>query len=209
MTPRTEPTSLYPFAMTGGTTQVAVGTSPFQRNNNFLSSGADSSLSSHNPRWGFNSFNNNDNNDNNNTNINLNRFDFIEQRFDDTFIQSTINVQQYVRLLPGGQGNIFLAPSVHMWSSNFVPQGAQRPSNPSTSGYNLNPPPSQNGPRFSTAVEYDQYMQSGIIPARTRNRRRGNNPIFTSTSPELRARRNRHRNEVFSHHFFNYLLIMF
>ncbi|XP_058775847.1 uncharacterized protein LOC131650134 [Vicia villosa] len=119
--------------------------------------------------------------------------------FDDTFVQSTINVQQYIRLLPGGQGNQFLAPSiVHVWSNNFVPQGAQRPSNPSTSSYNLNPPPSHIGPGFSTAVKSDQYMQSGIIPARPRNRRRGNNCIFTSTSRVLRDRRNRPRDEVFS-----------
>ncbi|XP_058775854.1 uncharacterized protein LOC131650142 [Vicia villosa] len=184
MTRRTEPTSaststtsLYPSAMTGGTTQVAVSTSPFQRNNNFLSFGADSSLSSHNPR---------------------DIFESIEQRFDDTFIQSTINVQQYVRLLPEGQGNRFLAPStVHVWSNNFVPGWPQRHSNPSTSGYNLNPPPSHNGPRFNTAVENDQYMQSHIISARSRNRRRSNNRMFTSTSREHRAQRNRHRDEVF------------
>ncbi|XP_058775857.1 probable E3 ubiquitin-protein ligase ZFP1 [Vicia villosa] len=183
MTRRTEPTStststtsLYPSAMTGGSTQVTVSTSPFQRNNNFLSFGADSSLSSHNPR---------------------DIFDSIEQRSDDTFIQSTINVQQYVRFLPEGQGNRFLAPStVHVWSNNFVPRWPQRHSNPSTSGYNLNPPPSHNGPRFSTAVEYDQYMQSDIIPTRSRNRRRSNNHIFTSTSREHRAQRNRHRDEV-------------
>ncbi|XP_058775846.1 uncharacterized protein LOC131650133 [Vicia villosa] len=199
----TSTTSLYPSAMTGGETQVAVSTSPFQRNNNFLSSEAVSSLSSRSPRWEFNSFNNTNNN-NNNINTNLDIFDPIEQRFNDTFNHSTINVQQYVRLLPGGHVDRFLAPSiVHVRSNNFVPQGSQPPYDPSTSSYLLNPPSAP------TAVESDQYMQPGTILAGQGNRRRGNNRIFTSTSPELRAWRNRLRDEVFLFYFFNYLLIIF
>ncbi|XP_058775848.1 uncharacterized protein LOC131650135 [Vicia villosa] len=173
-----------------GETQVAVTTSPFPRNNNFLSSEVVSSLSSRSPRWEFNSFSNTNNNNNNNINTNLNIFDPTEQRFDDTFNHSTINVQQYVRLLPGGHVDRFLAPSiVHVRSNNFVPRGSQPPSNPSTSSNRLNPPSAP------TVVESDQYMEPGTILAGQGNRRRGNNHIFTSTSPELRARRNRLRDE--------------
>ncbi|XP_050906783.1 uncharacterized protein LOC127120407 [Lathyrus oleraceus] len=43
-------------ARTAASTQVAASTSPFQRNNNFSSSGADSSSSSRSLGWGFDGF---------------------------------------------------------------------------------------------------------------------------------------------------------
>ncbi|CAK8570800.1 unnamed protein product [Lathyrus sativus] len=177
---------LYPSTMTGRITQAVMSTSSFERNNNFFSSRAGSSSSSQSLGWGFNGFNNNINN-------NLDLFDFIHQRIDDTFVRSTINVQQYVRLLPGGRVIRFLAPSiVPMWSNSFVPQQPQPPSDPSS--YRLNSHPALSRTTFSVDVESNQYIQMSTSLARSGNHL-DNNHILTPTSPDLRAQRNMLRNE--------------
>ncbi|XP_058776594.1 uncharacterized protein LOC131650911 [Vicia villosa] len=183
--------SLYPSTMTRGITQTVLSTSSFQGNNNFLYTGASSSSSSRSLGGGFNGFNNNNNN-------NLDLFDSIHHRIDDIFVHSTINVQQYVRILPGGHVSRFFCPSiVPTWSNSFIPQRSQPPSNRSTSSYRLipHPPPGQ---EFSIDVEFNQYMQMGTSMDRSGNLHLDNNHILTSASPELRAQRDMLRDEVFS-----------
>ncbi|CAL5187870.1 unnamed protein product [Lathyrus oleraceus] len=163
----------------------------FQRNNNIFSFEAGSSSSSGSPDWGLNGFNNN--------HSNLDLSDFSRLRSDDTFVDRITNAQEYVRLLPGGRVSTFFAPSiVHVPSDSYGTRQPQRPSDSSTSSYRRNPLPPPPAPGSSTFVEYDQHMHTGRSLARSRNRRRGNNRILTSTSPQLRAQRNSLRNEVFS-----------
>lgn len=189
--------SLYPSTMTRGITQAVVSTSYFQGNNNFLSSRAGSSSSSRSLGGGFNGFNNN--------NHNFDLFDSMHHRIDDIFGHSTINVQQYARILPGGRVSRFFAPSiVPRWSNSFIPQQSQPPSNTSTSSYRLNPHPPPPGQAPSVDVEFNQYMHMGASIDRSGNLHLGNNHILTSTSSELRAQRDMLRDEVFSHNFLIY-----
>ncbi|XP_058759057.1 uncharacterized protein LOC131632299 [Vicia villosa] len=175
-------------------TQVVANISPFSRNNNLLSSGSGSSSSARGLGWGFNGFTNN-----NNTNTNLDLFDSIQPENDDTFIHRTINVQQNESIFSGDHVNQFITPTiVPVRSNSYVPQQPQSPSNLSTSSYHINPPPPPLGPEFNTPIEFDQYVQTDTSLTRPENRRRDHIDILTSHSIELRAQRNRLRNEIFS-----------
>jgi len=123
-----------------------------------------------------------------NNNNNLDIFDLIhEQRMDEAYAENMINVQQHIRLLPGGQFSVnrFSAPTINLgrMPSSFVPP--------------RQPPPPRS--RFSTVEQTGEYMQNNPTLARSQNPSRpgGNNRIFISTSNELREDRNALRDEVY------------
>nr|XP_004512213.2 E3 ubiquitin-protein ligase MBR2-like isoform X1 [Cicer arietinum] len=191
---RNDPSSSSPlYAATTGAEAYLRSTNLHRNNNDYVSStvAGGSSFSFSSPfgmrgtstGWGQSGNNNN--------------VDFFEGVFDqpennnDTdsgaYVHNTINVEQYVRVAPGGQ--VTLTSSLPAPSdpspSNHVRQ-IRRP----RLGMSLGPPPSRS--TLAAAVA------ASASASGSRARRRDNNDhILTSTSPELRIERNRLRDEIF------------